>query len=189
MEKIKIGDQEYNVEVADNQEKREQGLMNIKELPKNEGVLFTWKSPQKVGMWMKNTLIPLDIIFINEDQEVISVQKGKPNDETLLQQDNTQYVLEVNQDSGIKEGDNLEFLDDQETVMKVLAPDGSVQMNLQGGERIVSRRETKILIKKAKKAYDSKLDSDYKSLGKYMFKVLKGQDNRNPEYVKSPKSN
>ena len=140
-------------------------------------------------MWMKNTLIPLDIIFINEDQEVISVQKGKPNDETLLQQDNTQYVLEVNQDSGIKEGDNLEFLDDQETVMKVLAPDGSVQMNLQGGERIVSRRETKILIKKAKKAYDSKLDSDYKSLGKYMFKVLKGQDNRNPEYVKSPKSN
>ena len=84
MEKIKIGDQEYNVEVADTQEKREQGLMNIKELPKNEGVLFTWKSPQKVGMWMKNTLIPLDIIFINEDQEVTDVQQGQPNDDTLL---------------------------------------------------------------------------------------------------------
>ena len=67
--------------------------------------------------------------------------------------------------------------------MKVLAPDGSTQMELWGGERIVSRRETKILIKKAIKAYQSQSDSDYKSLGKYMFKVLKGQDNRKPEYV------
>ena len=39
------------------------------------------------------------------------------------------------------------------------------------------------LIKKAIKAYQSQSDSDYKSLGKYMFKVLKGQDNRKPEYV------
>jgi hypothetical protein len=47
-------------------------------------------------------------------------------------------------------------------------------MWLQGGERIVSRRETKILIKKAKKADKSKDDKDYKALGKYIFKVLKG---------------
>jgi hypothetical protein len=39
--------------------------------------------------------------------------------------------------------------------MKVLAPDGSTQMNLEGGERIISRKQTKILIKKAKKAKDS----------------------------------
>ena len=61
--------------------------------------------------------------------------------------------------------------------------DGGVQMELEGGERIVSRRETKILVKKAKKAYNSELDSDYKSLGKYMFKVLNKQDKREPEYV------
>jgi len=64
-------------------------------------------------------------------------------------------------------------------------------MNLQGGERIVSRRETKILIKKAKKAYENK-DKDYdrycKALGKYMFKVLKKQDEREPEYVQVPTS-
>jgi hypothetical protein len=47
-------------------------------------------------------------------------------------------------------------------------------MDLVGGERIVSRRETKILIRKAKKAYDSQSDRDFKALGKYMFKVLKG---------------
>jgi len=45
-------------------------------------------------------------------------------------------------------------------------------MDLVGGERIVSRKETKVLIRKAFKAYKSQEDKDYKSLGKYMFKVL-----------------
>jgi bifunctional DNA-binding transcriptional regulator/antitoxin component of YhaV-PrlF toxin-antitoxin module len=62
------------------------------------------------------------------------------------------YVVELNQNSGIKVGDSLEFEDDDNIVMKVLAPDGSTQMGLQGGERIVSRKETKVLIRKAKKA-------------------------------------
>ena len=60
-------------------------------------------------------------------------------------------------------------------------------MSLVGGERIVSRRETKVLIRKAKKALDSHSDNDYKSLGKYIFKVFKKQDEREPDYVKSPK--
>jgi len=61
-------------------------------------------------------------------------------------------------------------------------------MPLEGGERIVSRRETVVLIRKALKAYSSKEDKDYKALGKYMFKVLKGQDTRKPEYVSAPES-
>jgi len=75
--------------------------------------------------------------------------------------------------------------------MKVLAPDGSTQMLLQGGERIVSRKETRVLIKKAKKAESVKSDNNAfdracKSLGKYAFKVFYGQDHRDPQYVKSP---
>jgi len=62
------------------------------------------------------------------------------------------YVVELNQNRGVKVGDSLEFEDDDNIVMKVLAPDGSTQMGLQGGERIVSRKETKVLIRKAKKA-------------------------------------
>ena len=62
----------------------------------------------------------------------------------------------------------------------------SVQMALKGGERIVSRRETLVLIKKALKADESKEDKDYKALGKYIFKVFKGQDTRKPEYVNAP---
>ena len=137
-------------------------------------------------MWMRDTLIPLDIIFINEDQEVIAVEQGQPEDDTLLSHENTMYVVEVNVNSGVKVGDELEFEDDGEVVMKVLAPDGSSQMDLVGGERIVSRKETKVLIRKAKKAYDSQNDRDFKALGKYMFKVLKGQDGRDPEYVNGP---
>lgn len=187
---IKLGDKQFKVKEAKTSEEKQQGLMNVKELPKDEGMIFYWDEPQKVSMWMKNTLIPLDIIFINEDQEVISVQQGVPENTTLLTEDNVQYVVELNKDSGIKVGDQLEMEDsDTEPFMKVLAPDGSVQMELQGGERIVSRRETKILIKKAKKAYLSKAENDFKTLGKYMFKILKGQDNRPAEYVDSPSKN
>lgn len=134
---------------------------------------------------MKDTKIPLDIVFINEEYEVIKVQEGKPNDETPITADGVSYVLEVNPNSGIKEGDTLD-IEETEPVMKVLFQDGTEQYQLWGGERIVSRRETKILVKKAKKAEESQKDKDFKALGKYMFKVLKGQDERPAEYVESP---
>jgi len=56
-------------------------------------------------------------------------------------------------------------------------------MELDGGERIFSRKSTRVIIKKAKKAYVSQLDKDYKALGKYVFKELNKQDDRDPEYV------
>ena len=180
---IKLGNKEYKVQEAKTNEEKLKGLMDVTNLPKDEGMIFYWDQPQRVEMWMHNTKIPLDIIFINDDQEVVAVDKGTPNDNTLISHPNISYVVEVNQNSGIKIGDELEFIDEDGPVMKVLAPDGSTQMELWGGERIVSRRETKILIKKAIKAYQSQSDSDYKSLGRYIFKVFKGQDNRKPEYV------
>lgn len=147
-------------------------------------MLFIYNEPQDVSFWMKDTKIPLDIVFINEDEEVISVKQGTPMSEKPIVESDVLYVLEVNQNSGIQSGDEVDIEDDK---MKVLAPDGTVQMELEGGERIVSRRETKILIKKAKKAYQSKDNKDYKALGRYIFKVFKKQDNRDPEYVDSPK--
>lgn len=148
-------------------------------------MLFYYDPPEEVSMWMKDTKIPLDIIFFNEDQEAVKVVEGKPNDETLITTPDTAFVLELNKDSGIKEGDELEF-DSNVPVMKVLLPDGSEQMSLWGGERIFSRKNTSILIKKAKKANLSKDDKDYKALGRYMFKCIKIQDERKPEYVDAP---
>lgn len=185
MTTIHIGDKEYNVKEAHTEEEKRKGLQEVTELPKNEGMLFFFDQPQEVSIWMQNTLIPLDIIFINEDDEVIKVVQGIPNNETPIVVQDTLYVLEINVNSGIKEGDELDIEDDS-PIMKVLAQDGTSQMDLWGGERIISRRETKVLIRKAKKADKTKSENDLRALGRYMFKCIKGQDERPAEYVKSP---
>ena len=185
MTTIHIGDKEYNVKEAHTEEEKRKGLQDVTELPKNKGMLFFFDQPQEVSMWMQNTLIPLDIIFINEDDEVIKVVQGVPNNETPIVVQDTLYVLEVNANSGVKEGDELEIEDDG-PIMKVLAQDGTSQMNLFGGERIFSRKNTVVLIRKAKKADKTKSENDLRALGRYMFKCIKGQDERPAEYVKSP---
>lgn len=190
--KVQVGNKEYSCEIFKTEEARRKGLQGIEYLPPDQGALFVWEDEGTREMWMKDTKIPLDQIAINDDDEVVLVYTAQPEDETLIPFMNAKYILEVNADSGIVEGDEFEIDDSDDLnkyVMKVLAPDGSTQMYLQGGERIVSRKETRTLIKKAKKAYANK-GGDYdrycKSLGKYMFKILKGQDNREPEYVQVP---
>lgn len=187
---IEIGDKKYKVKEAKTEEEKMKGLQDIESLPENEGMLFYYDSPQDVAYWMKDTKVPLDIVFINDDEEVISVKQGEPLSEDLIEEDDVLYVLEVNQGSGIQPGDELDIEDEEEeddNTMKVLASDGTIQMELEGGERIFSRKNTKVLIKFAKKAYRTKDDKDYKALGKRLFKYLHIQDTNEPEYVESPK--
>ena len=77
--------------------------------------------------------------------------------------------------------------DDKEEMVKnkmmVLDENGEVQMQLDGGERIFSRHDTKILIKLSKKAYESKDPEDYKKLGKKLFKFLEIQMGNDTQYV------
>ena len=186
MIEIALGNKRFKVKEAKTSEDKQKGLQNVTELPKDEGMIFYWDEPQRVEIWMRDTKIPLDIIYINEDQEVIDAKQGIPEDDTLLSVENTMYVVELNKGSGVKVGDELEFIDSSEYVMDVLAPDGSSQFQLKGGERIVSRRQSKVIIRKAKKALDSQADRDFKSLGRYIFKVFKQQDERKPEYVTAP---
>lgn len=182
--KIEIGDKEYNVTCARTEEERIKGLQGVTELKDDEGMLFFFDEPDTIDFWMKDTKVPLDIIFINEDMEVISVYQGEPENENIAEEDNVKFVLEVNQGSGIEEGDELDIEEDEELPkMKVIAPDGSTQMELEGGERIFSRKNTRTLIRMAKRAKSTKSDSDYKKLGKKMFSYIKTQDEREPEYV------
>ena len=184
---IILGNKQFKVKEAKTEHEREKGLQNIRELPKDEGMIFYWDEPQRVEMWMRDTYIPLDIIFINSDQEVIAVKEGVPQDDNLLSVEDTMYVVELNKGSGVKVGDELEFENDGSGyVMSVLGSDGTPQYKLKGGERIVSRRQTKVIIRKAKKALDTQAERDFKSLGKYIFKVFDQQDNRDPEYVNLP---
>ena len=185
---IKLGGQEYDIFIAKSEEQKSKGLQHFKSLPKDEGMLFVINesNPVETFFHMHNVPFPLDMIFMDDEFKVIDVKRGNPEDDKI--EGIASYVLEVNADSGIKVGDEADIEDeeDEEYVMKVLSPDGTVQMHLEGGERIVSRKETVVLIKKALKAASSKEDKDYKALGKYIFKVLKGQNERPAEYVDAP---
>ena len=186
---IKLGGQEYDIFIAKSEEQKRQGLQNFKSLPNDEGMLFVINesNPIETFFHMHNVPFPLDLVFMDDEFKVLDVKRGNPEDDEI--KGIASYVLEINADSGVKPGDEAEYDDEEshEYVMKVLDPEGKSQMNLLGGERIVSRRETLVLIRKALKAYNSKEDKDYKALGKYIFKVIKGQDSRPAEYVDSPK--
>lgn len=71
------------VEIADTEPLRERGLMFRKSLAPDHGMLFDFKSPRPVAFWMRNTLIPLDMIFIRPDGRVLSIARNtRPLDET-----------------------------------------------------------------------------------------------------------
>lgn len=65
----------FNVEVADTLELRQKGLMYKEKLGTNEGMLFVFEKPDNYPFWMKNTLIYLDIIWIDSEGKVVAIQK------------------------------------------------------------------------------------------------------------------
>ena len=135
---------------------------------------------------MDETSIPLDIIYLDGDFKVVRKRTIDAfSDEVVYGE--ADYVLEVNAGSSIKLGDELEFVTDTDNEvnnkMLVLGPKGETQMTLDGGERIMSIKDTKILIKFAKKSEITNNDYDYKALGKRVFKFLDIQNSNEKEYV------
>lgn len=102
-----------SVEVADSAEKRAIGLMYRENLPYNSGMWFIYETPRTVAFWMRNTLISLDMIFVDQHGEVQKIHKNaSPFDETPIPGgDNIQFVLEVNaglsERYGFQEGDYI----------------------------------------------------------------------------------
>ena len=182
---IEIGDKQYNVRIAITDKEQSDGLKNIEKLFDNEGMLFVFDKEDQVSMWMEDTVIPLDVIFIDEDYNVVKVQQGVPKSKELITSDNTKYVLEVNAGSGIKIGDELDYdeEDEEEVPMLVIGNKGKIQVELTGGERIFSRPNSKTIAKMAKKAYKSKEDKDYRALGKKIFKYIDTHNNQKEDFV------
>lgn len=78
------GRHHFTVEVARTDEQQERGLMFVKRLAPNRGMIFPYSPPQEVSFWMRNTLIPLDIIFIRPDHRIARITNAKALDETPL---------------------------------------------------------------------------------------------------------
>ncbi len=102
------------VEVAENDEDRGRGLMGRKSLGRNEGMLFIFESEGYHGFWMKNTLLPLSIAFIDREGTIVEITDMEPL--TLTTHDPPKpilYALEMNKGwfgaNGIKAGDRVRF--------------------------------------------------------------------------------
>lgn len=92
------GSARFNVEIADDFEERARGLMFRESLPRYDGMLFIYEGPHSAAFWMKNTLIPLDLVFLDEHGVVQSIHENAvPGSlESIPGGDGILVVLEVN---------------------------------------------------------------------------------------------
>lgn len=92
------GRESFSVAVADDAKERARGLMFVETMPLSGGMLFVYDAPRRVSFWMKNTLIPLDMVFADATGTVTRVQANAiPGDLTPVDGgDNVQFVLEIN---------------------------------------------------------------------------------------------
>jgi uncharacterized membrane protein (UPF0127 family) len=108
------GEYSFNVQVVDTPESRAQGLMFVTELADDAGMLFDFKEERPVSFWMRNTFIPLDMIFVGADGLVRNVHvNARPHDVTSIPSDGpVQYVLEIpggrSVEIGLQPGDRME---------------------------------------------------------------------------------
>lgn len=103
------------VAIADTENKRNLGLMNVHDLPEDGGMLFLFDDEQERSFWMANTPLPLDIIYVNRNKEIVRIyHRTNPYSERLLPSgEPAQYVVEVNggyaRNHDIREGMSIDF--------------------------------------------------------------------------------
>jgi uncharacterized protein len=111
--KTETGDYSFNIEVATTTREQALGLMFRRSLPENTGMLFLYDPPQPTAMWMKNTLIPLDIVFIAPDGKVLRIESNtEPFSTAVIPSEGAiSAVLELNAGQadkiGLKRGDKV----------------------------------------------------------------------------------
>ena len=114
---VKIQDKDivFEVEIADTKEKRERGLMFRSILDENKGMLFILPEKSFANIWMKNTILSLDILFISEDNIIVDLLKeASPMSEKIYTSKMlVKYILEINagliDKAGIKIGDSIKI--------------------------------------------------------------------------------
>ncbi len=114
LKEITINNTIIKVEIADDADQRQTGLMNRKSLDAGRGMLFIFEEEQKMTFWMKNTSIPLSIAYISKSGEIKEIHHMEPYSLAPVQSRYTVlYALEVNQGfyekNGITAGDKVQF--------------------------------------------------------------------------------
>ncbi len=84
--------------VADDAKKRNHGLMDVRDLPKSKGMLFIFDENEPRSFWMANTPLPLDIIFVNEELEIVRIHHSTQpfSEKNFLSEKPAKYVIETN---------------------------------------------------------------------------------------------
>jgi uncharacterized membrane protein (UPF0127 family) len=110
--KLTIKDKPFTLEIADSDTKTERGLMFRKSMPADRGMLFIFDTPDTYSFWMHNTLIPLDIIYLDPAGKVVDIHHRKALDDTgMSPRDPARFVIELNagvaEAIGLKIGDTI----------------------------------------------------------------------------------
>src|SRR5919197_1147488 len=109
------GPHKFTIELATTPGPMEQGLMFRKSLPADAGMLFDYRSPSMAAMWMKNTLIPLDMLFVDQQGRIINIHEraGPGSLAPIAAAAPARAVIELNGGTaahlGIKPGDRVIF--------------------------------------------------------------------------------
>lgn len=113
---IRIGDNSYSLEIADNRPERETGLSGRESLAHNSGMLFVFETPGVYRFWMKDTLIPLDMIWLDAGRSVIYIENDvQPGTypQTYGPEQDSLYVIELNSgqaaEADVQVGDVIEL--------------------------------------------------------------------------------
>lgn len=111
---IRVGGIPVRVEIADEEEERQRGLMHRDSLGADEGMLFVYPEQRTLSFWMRNTRIPLSIAFADRRGVIVDIQQMDPNTEELHRSRSpAMYALEMNRgwfrEHGVTEGDRIRF--------------------------------------------------------------------------------
>ena len=111
----------WQVEVATTPAEQSVGLMNRPSMPAGTGMLFDFGATRPVSMWMRNTLIPLEMVFVCADGTIARIASAKPLDESIVPSgESVRYVLEVNDGeatgAGLRRGKRLDFVVEGEPI-------------------------------------------------------------------------
>ena len=117
---LRLGKASVLAEIADTGRSRQRGLMYREFMPEHRGMLFVFSSPEPLCFWMRNTLIPLSIAYLDENAKVIDIFDMQPLDESsVCSTAPAQFALEVNQGwferNQVKIGDQLQAGEWQDT--------------------------------------------------------------------------